>query len=253
MTDTETAARALALLDLTDLSDQASEAGTLQLCARAVATPGPVAAICIWPRFVTVARQTLRDSTVQIATVVNFPAGGSNCALTAGDVAEALGDGADEIDLVLPWRAFLEGDSDIAREMVASAKDQCGDKLLKVILETGEYPDLGAVKSASELAIAAGADFIKTSTGKTARSASLPAVETMLGVIKASGKPVGIKPSGGIRTLEDASAYLDLADRIMGPDWARPATFRFGASGLHQVLVDIIEGKTAGERIDGAY
>lgn len=253
MSDTEAAARALALLDLTDLSDQASEAGTLQLCARAVATPGPVAAICIWPRFVGVARQTLRDSAVQIATVVNFPAGGSKCSLVAGDIAEALSDGADEIDLVLPWKAFLDGDSEIAREMVAAAKDQCGDKLLKVILETGEYPSLGKVKAASELAIAAGADFIKTSTGKTAHSASLPAVETMLGVIKAAKRPVGIKPSGGIRTLADASAYLALADQVMGPDWAKPSSFRFGASGLHQVLVDIIAGKVAGERVDGAY
>lgn len=253
MTDAEAAARALSLLDLTDLSDQASETGTLQLCARAVATPGPVAAVCIWPRFVDVARQALRGSPVKIATVVNFPAGGTNCTIVAGDVAEALGDGADEIDLVLPWRAFLDGDHEIAREMVASAKDQCGDKLLKVILETGEYPDLESVKHASELAIAAGADFIKTSTGKTAHSASLPAVETMLGVIKAAARPVGIKPSGGIRTLGDASAYLGLADSIMGPDWARPQSFRFGASGLHQVLVDIIEGRIAGERIDGAY
>lgn len=253
MSDIEAAARALALLDLTDLSDQASEAGTLQLCARAVATPGPVAAICIWPRFVGVARQTLRDSPVQIATVVNFPAGGSKCSLVAGDIAEALSDGADEIDLVLPWRAFLDGDSEIAREMVSAAKDQCGDKLLKVILETGEYPDLGRVKAAAELAVAAGADFIKTSTGKTAHSASLEAVETMLGVIKAAKRPVGIKPSGGIKTLADANAYLALADQAMGPGWAKPATFRFGASGLHQVLVDIIEGKVAGERIDGAY
>lgn len=253
MTDLEAAARALGLLDLTDLSDQASEAGTLQLCARAVAAPGPVAAICIWPRFVEIARKALRDPTVKIATVVNFPAGGSNCTLAAGDVAEALGDGADEIDLVLPWRAFLDGDSDIAREMVASAKDQCGDRLLKVILETGEYPDLDAVKRASVLAISAGADFIKTSTGKTAHSASLPAVETMLAVIRSAGRPVGIKPSGGIKTLSDANAYLALADKAMGPDWAKPSTFRIGASGLHQVLVDIIEGKTAGERIDGAY
>lgn len=252
MSDIE-AARALALLDLTDLSDQASEAGTLQLCARAVAAPGPVAAICIWPRFVGVARQVLRDSPVQIATVVNFPAGGSKCSLVAGDISEALSDGADEIDLVLPWRAFLDGDVEIAREMVAAAKDQCGDRLLKVILETGEYPDLGKVKAASELAIAAGADFIKTSTGKTAHSASPEAVEAMLGVIKAARRPVGIKPSGGIRTLADANAYLALADRVMGPDWAKPTTFRFGASGLHQVLVDIIEGKVAGERIDGAY
>lgn len=253
MSDVEAATRALALLDLTDLSDQASEAGTLQLCARAVAAPGPVAAICIWPRFVGVARQALRESPVQIATVVNFPAGGSKCSLVAGDIAEALSDGADEIDLVLPWRAFLDGDREIAREMVAAAKDQCGDKLLKVILESGEYPDLGKVEAASELAVAAGADFIKTSTGKTAHSASLPAVETMLGVIKAATRPVGIKPSGGIRTLADTSAYLALADAIMGPDWAKPTSFRFGASGLHQVLVDIIEGTVAGERIDGAY
>ena len=103
------------------------------------------------------------------------------------------------------------------------------------------------------LAISAGADFIKTSTGKTAHSASLPAVETMLAVIRAAGRPVGIKPSGGIKTLPDANAYLALADKAMGPDWAKPSTFRIGASGLHQVLVDIIEGKTAGERIDGAY
>lgn len=253
MSDVEAATRALALLDLTDLSDQASEAGTLQLCARAVAAPGPVAAICIWPRFLGVARQALRESPVQIATVVNFPAGGTKCELVAGDIAEALSDGADEIDLVLPWRAFLDGDRDIAREMVAAAKDQCGDRLLKVILETGEYPNLDKVKAASELAIAAGADFIKTSTGKTARSASLPAAETMLGVIKAAKRPIGIKPSGGIRTLADADAYLALADRIMGPDWAKPTSFRFGASGLHQVLVDIIGGKVAGERIDGAY
>ncbi len=253
MTDLATAIRALALLDLTDLSDQASEAGTLQLCHRAVAAPGPVAAICIWPRFVGIARQVLRESPVRIATVVNFPAGGTNCALVSGDIREALGDGADEIDLVLPWRAFLDGDHESARDMVAEAKGQCGDATLKVILESGEYPDLDAVGAASALAIAAGADFIKTSTGKTARSASLAAAETMLGVIRAASRPVGLKPSGGIRTLQDAAAYLALADALMGPDWAQPRSFRFGASGLHQVLVDTIAGKGPGERVDGAY
>lgn len=253
MSDAAAAARALALLDLTDLSDQASEAGTVQLCARAVAAPGPVAAVCIWPRFVSVARQTLRDSAVRIATVVNFPAGGDQCSLVGGEITEALADGADEIDLVLPWRAFLAGDTDITHEMVAAAKDRCGDKLLKVILETGEYPGLDAVKAASELAIAAGADFIKTSTGKTPHSASLEAARVMLAAIKAAKRPVGLKPSGGIRTLADANAYLALADEVMGPGWATPQSFRFGASGLYQVLVDVIEGTTPGDRVDGAY
>ncbi len=247
------AVRALALLDLTDLSDQASEVGTVQLCARAVAAPGPVAAICIWPRFVEVARRTLRESPVRIATVVNFPAGDDQCSRVAGEVSEALADGADEIDLVLPWRAFLAGDHAIAREMVAGAKDRCGDRLLKVILETGEYPGLDAVRAASELAIAAGADFVKTSTGKTAHSASLPAAEAMLGVIRATPRPVGLKPSGGLRTLADAEAYLALADRIMGSGWATARTFRLGASGLHQVLVDTIAGRIPGDRVDGAY
>ncbi|MGE7471735.1 deoxyribose-phosphate aldolase [Bosea sp. NPDC003192] len=253
MSDADLALRALRLLDLTDLSDQASETGTLQLCARAAAAPGPVAAICIWPQFIRLARQTLKASPVRIATVVNFPAGNSNCSLIGSDIIEAIADGADEIDLVLPWRAFLAGDAEIAREMVAEARSSCGDKMLKVILETGEYPDQTAVRAASDLAIAAGADFIKTSTGKTRTSATPAAARTMLEAIKASGKPVGLKPSGGLRTLADAKSYLDLADEIMGPDWATAKTFRFGASGLYGVLADIIAGTTPPERTDGAY
>jgi len=253
MSEADLALRALRLLDLTDLSDQANEAGTLQLCARAVAAPGPVAAICIWPQFLKLARQTLKASPVRIATVINFPAGNSNCSLIGSDITEAIGDGADEIDLVLPWRAFLAGDAEIAREMVAEARGSCGEKTLKVILETGEYPDQASVRTASELAITAGADFIKTSTGKTRTSATPAAARTMLEAIKASGKSVGLKPSGGLRTLADAKTYLDLADEIMGPDWATARTFRFGASGLYGVLADIIAGTAPAERTDGAY
>ncbi len=253
MSDADLALRALRLLDLTDLSDQAGETGALQLCARAIAAPGPVAAICIWPQFIKLARQTLKASPVRIATVINFPAGNSNCNLIGSDITEAIADGADEIDLVLPWRAFLAGEAEIAREMVAEGRGSCGDKTLKVILETGEYPDQTAVRAASELAIAAGADFIKTSTGKTGTSATPAAARTMLEAIRASGKPVGLKPSGGLRTLADAKTYLDLADEIMGPGWATAKTFRFGASGLYGVLADIIAGTAPAERTDGAY
>ncbi|MFC5507041.1 deoxyribose-phosphate aldolase [Bosea massiliensis] len=247
-----TARRALALLDLTDLSDNADEAGLAALCARAVGAPGPVPAICIWPRFVAQARTMLGRAPVRIATVVNFPQGESTGADVLAETQGAVAAGADEIDLVLPWRAFLGGDVAGAEAMVRAVKDGCDGRTLKVILETGEYPDLDRVRAASELAIAAGADFIKTSTGKTAHSASLPAARTMLEVIAGSDRPVGLKPSGGIRTLADAASYLDLADEIMGPHWARPDTFRFGASGLHQVLVDAIAGEASGEA-SGSY
>lgn len=247
-----TARRALALLDLTDLSDNADEAGLAALCARAVGAPGPVAAICIWPRFVAQARTMLGRAPVQIATVVNFPQGESTGADVLAETQGAVAAGADEIDLVLPWRAFLGGDAAGAEAMVRAVKDGCDGRTLKVILETGEYPDLDRVRAASELAIAAGADFIKTSTGKTAHSASLPAARTMLEVIAASDRPVSLKPSGGIRTLADAAGYLELADAIMGPHWATPETFRFGASGLHQVLVDAIVGGASGEA-SGSY
>lgn len=247
-----TARRALALLDLTDLSDNADEAGLAALCARAVGAPGPVAAICIWPRFVAQARTMLGRAPVRIATVVNFPQGESTGADVLAETQGAVAAGADEIDLVLPWRAFLAGDAAGAEAMVRAVKDSCDGRTLKVILETGEYPDLDRVRAASELAIAAGADFIKTSTGKTAHSASLPAARTMLEVIAASGRPVGLKPSGGIRTLADAAGYLELADAIMGPGWATPETFRFGASGLHQVLVDAIAGGASGTA-SGSY
>ncbi len=251
--DAALARRALGLLDLTDLGDQASEAGTLQLCARAVAAPGPVAAICIWPQFVSLAKRTLGEAAVRVATVVNFPAGGTNVGRISGDTQEAIQDGADEIDLVLPYRSMLQGDPDIAADMVREIKAICGPVLLKVILETGSLPDQAAIRRASDLAIEAGADFIKTSTGKTAVSATPAAARTMLEAIKAHGLPVGLKPSGGIRTLADAMIYLDLADEIMGPSWVNPRTFRFGASGLHQVLADVIAGGMQRESGDGAY
>lgn len=253
--DAEMARRALGLLDLTDLTDQASEAGTLQLCAKAVGGPEPVAAVCIWPQFVSLARRTLGDSAVRVATVVNFPAGGTNVGRISGDTSEAIGDGADEIDLVMPYKAFLEGDAEIAADMIAEIKAICGATLLKVILETGLYPDQAHVRQASDLAIAAGADFIKTSTGKTHVSATPDAARTMLEAIKASGQPVGLKPSGGIRTLDDAKIYLGLADEIMGPGWANPRTFRFGASGLHQALLDVIAGQGKPQQAsgDGVY
>jgi deoxyribose-phosphate aldolase len=191
---------------------------------------------------VTVAADALRGSGVAVATVVNFPAGGEDLDATVAETRLALADGADEIDLVLPYHAFLEGRIDVAAAMVDAVRDATAYPAhLKVILETGSYPDQDSVAAAAALAIDHGADFVKTSTGKTAKSASPEAVETMLRVIRASGRSVGIKPSGGIRSLDDAAQYLELADRIMGPEWAAADTFRFGASGL----LDAVEAELA--------
>lgn len=241
MTDAMLAARMLRLLDLTELSERTSEMQTNDLCRKAVA--GGVAAVCVWPQMVSRARAQLDGAPVAVATVINFPAGGEDIERAVEDTEEALSDGAAEIDLVLPYRAFLAGRRDVAHEMVASVRDIVdGGRRLKVILETGALADAAVIAEASRLAIAAGADFLKTSTGKIAVSATPEAVGAMLEVIRESGRAIGIKASGGIRTFDEARAYLDLADRVMGPGWAQPSTFRFGASGLYDALVAVRDG-----------
>ena len=222
-----------------------NEQAVAELCRRSGTPCGKVAAICIWPQFVALARRLLGTSAVKIATVINFPMGGDNIERALGDTKEALSDGADEIDLVMPWRAFLQGDEAGPRDMIANVADLTSQgKCLKVILETGALLKPELIRRASQLAIESGADFIKTSTGKIAVSATPQAAEIMLQAIKAGGKPVGFKAAGGVRSLEDAAAYLGLADTIMGPSWASPATFRFGASGLLDALLAELSGGT---------
>ena len=238
MTMETTARRALACLDLTDLADATSQEEATRLIARGQTAFGPVAAICIWPQFVSGAAQRLRGTGVRLATVINFPAGGEDIERAVEDARQALRDGADEIDLVLPWRALKAGDEALPRAMVEAVAGCLPARArLKVIIESGELADPALIASASRIAIAAGAHFIKTSTGKTPVSATPEAARVMLTAIRDSGRPVGFKASGGIRTLADAQVYLGLADEIMGADWARPDTFRFGASGLLDALL----------------
>lgn len=241
------ARRVRALIDLTDLSDSCSPEQIDRLCSRAVDHVPSVPAVCVWPSFVAQAAERLRGSGVRVATVVNFPAGGVDVVATEAEVRAALGNGADEIDLVLPYRALLAGDTDTARRMVEAVRTLVRPPAhLKVILETGGYPSQREVRAAADLAIAAGADFVKTSTGKTDRSASAEAVRTLLEAIRDAGRPVGVKPSGGIRSLDDAAQYLALADEVMGRGWATAATFRFGASGLLDAVDASIDAEEAG-------
>lgn len=224
------------MIDLTDLSDDHRADGIDELCRRA--RLHRTAAVCVWPEYVATCASQLRGSGVRVATVVNFPTGDE----AIGDVVDAarvaLSDGADDIDLVLPYTAFLAGRVDEAADMVASIAALVDrPRVLKVILESGVYPEVASVAAAARLAIEAGADFVKTSTGKVERGATLEAVAAMLREIAQAGRIVGLKPSGGIRSFDDASAYLALADGVMGDGWATPSTFRFGASGLLDVLL----------------
>ncbi|WP_275790989.1 deoxyribose-phosphate aldolase [Pararhizobium gei] len=241
------AALALSMLDLTDLTDTCTPEAIEDLCNRARTAFGNTAAICIWPRFVAQARAVLGlNSAVKIATVVNFPSGDLPVDAVLEEVRQAVADGADEIDLVIPYRAFMTGDEQAVRVMVSAVRHACPRPvILKTILETGELKDRGLIRSASHIAIQEGADFIKTSTGKVAVNATLEAADIMLTCIRESGRKVGFKPAGGVRTVADARLYLTLAATIHSPDWPMASTFRFGASGLLADILAVLEDRDA--------
>jgi deoxyribose-phosphate aldolase len=213
-----------------------------------------VAAVCIWPRFITLARGLLEHSEVRVAAVANFPAGGDDIAAAVSETEDIVNQGGDEVDLVMPYTRWLGGDVTVARDMIAACKAACGARvLLKVILETGDLRAPAKIHDAAADAIAAGADFVKTSTGKIAVSATLEAAEAMLRAIKESGQDVGFKAAGGIRDTAAAADYLALADRIMGANWADPRHFRFGASGLLDDLLKQLGAAPAASGNSGNY
>lgn len=242
MTDLKSVARtALGLMDLTTLNDNDTDADVIKLCHQAKSPAGNTAAICIYPRFIPIARKTLHQigaKDIKIATVTNFPHGNDDIDIALAETKAAVAYGADEVDVVFPYRAFLAGDKEIGFELVKACKQACGDKvLLKVILETGEIKSPELIKQASEIAIAAGADFIKTSTGKVAENATLAAAKVMLEVIRDTNPNVGFKPAGGVKTAAQAEQYLSLVADILGQEWISAAHFRFGASSL---LADLL-------------
>ena len=229
------ARRAVRLLDLTCLDDSKGEDAIADLCRRGQTKLGPVAALCVLPRFVGFTRATLdkAGSSIRVASVVNFPDGDGDVAQAGEEAARAVAEGAEEIDLVFPYRRYQAGERDEALAMVIGCRAMCGpDVTLKVILETGSFGAAAQLAAAARDAIAEGADFLKTSTGRHAKGATLSAAAVLLGVIHESGGRAGLKVSGGIREAAAVARYLALADAIMGPDWVSPATFRVGASGL---------------------
>lgn len=235
--DLKAAARtALACLDLTSLNDADTAADIDALCRRAQCAHGPVAAVCVWPRFVAQARAALPAS-IKVAAVANFPDGALDVPRALADIAAIAQAGGDEVDVVLPWRALLADQSTEVAEFLSEVRFASRPLTLKVIIESGELGTAERIAQATRLALAAGADFVKTSTGKTATGATPEAAAVMLREIKSSGlSSAGFKASGGVRSVLDAAGYIAQAEAALGADALHPQRLRFGASGL---LTDI--------------
>jgi deoxyribose-phosphate aldolase len=244
MTTIDAARIALACLDLTSLNDADTEADVLALCQRATGAHGAVAAVCVWPRFARVARTHAAEG-VRVAAVANFPDGSTDVARTRRDIDTIVQAGAQEVDVVLPYRALLAGDVAACHEVLQTARRASEGLLLKVILETGELRDDDAIARAARLALAAGADFLKTSSGKTPVSATPQAARTMLQAIAADASArnrVGFKAAGGIRKVSDAALYIDAVREALGESALTPARFRIGASGLLNDIEAVLGG-----------
>jgi len=234
----ELAARLLPLLDLTTLGEDDTPQRVEALCASARSAHGHPAAVCIYPEHVSTARRALDGTPVKIATVVNFPDGGGDAQRVARETRRALAAGADEIDMVLPYASLRRGERAVAETAVRACREACGPGIaLKLILETGDLGTPELIRAASELGLAAGVDFLKTSTGKVPLNATLEAAGVMLDAIADAGGQCGFKAAGGIRTLSDAGRYLALAEEKLGAGWATPARFRIGASALFDEIL----------------
>ncbi len=245
---------AVSMCDLTTLEGKDTPGKVAQLCQRARSPMGgylgpgegwdvpPVAAVCVYPNRVADAKRALHGSPVKVAAVATgFPSGQTPLGPRLEETRQAVEEGADEIDIVINREALLTGDTGRVYDEIAAAKDACGPAHLKVILETGEIGSYDTVRRASLIAIEAGADFIKTSTGKVQPAATMPVTLVMLEAIRdtfdETGVRIGMKPAGGIRSAKEALHYLVMVNETLGPAWLDPALFRFGASAL---LTDLL-------------
>ena len=247
---------ALSMIDLTTLEGKDTEGKVRQLCYKAMHPHDAlqdiptVAAICVYPTYVGVAKKALEGSDIQVASVATaFPSGQANIEAKLSDTKFAVDQGADEIDMVISRGQFLAGNYQFVFDEIATVKEACGKAHLKVILETGELDTLDNVRKASELAMYAGADFIKTSTGKIQPAATLQVTYVMLDAIKdfylKTGKIIGMKPAGGISTSKIALQYLVMLNEVLGEKWMTKKYFRFGASSLaNDLLMQLVKSKT---------
>lgn len=237
----------LGMLDMTTLEGSDTERKVMELCQKSrFSRIDPIfpdaAAVCVYPALVRTARQALQGTSIRTASVAGgFPSGQTSLKVKLEEVQWAISEGADEIDTVISRGKLLESKFSEVFDEIAAIRDGCGKVHLKVILETGELPSVEWIRKAAGLAIEAGADFIKTSTGKMATGATPDAFLVMLDTIREcqvkTGKAIGIKPAGGIRTPEQALVFFRLVSDVLGEDWLNKNSFRIGASSLADALI----------------
>jgi len=247
---------ALSMIDLTTLEGMDTPGKVIQLCQKAkepyanLPDLPSVAAVCVYPRMVSTAKKALRGTDINVASVATaFPSGMTTLQNKLEETHQVVEDGADEVDMVISRGEFLKGNYSYVYDEIAAVKEAAGDAHLKVILETGELQTYENVRKASDLAMSAGADFIKTSTGKVTPAATQPVTLVMLEAIRDyfydTGRMVGMKPAGGIRKAKQALQYLVLVKETLGTDWLTPEYFRIGASSLaNDLLMQIVKQKT---------
>lgn len=247
---------AISMIDLTTLEGKDTSEKVKQLCYKArnlddsIEGLPNVAAVCVYPSLVGVAKKELIGSGINIASVATaFPSGQSTLEVKLNDTKYAVGEGADEVDMVISRGKFLQGEYNFVFDEIAMVKEVCGKAHLKVILETGELDTLENVRKASDIAMHAGADFIKTSTGKISPSATMEVVYVMLNAIKdfykETGIKIGMKPAGGISTAKKSLQYLVMLKETLGDDWMNKELFRFGASSLaNDILMQLKKRET---------
>jgi len=248
-----TARTALACLDLTSLADghdvAGGEAEIEALCAKAIgpAGRGATAAVCVWPRLAAFARARL-PAGIAVAAVANFPDGALDAEAALADTRAIVAAGADEVDLVLAWRALQAGDAAGAAALVRAVRAACPGRVLKLIIESGELAEPALIDAACRIGLDAGVDFLKTSTGKVPVGATPEAADRMLAAIARHprGSAVGFKASGGIRTVADAAVYIALVRHHLGEAALGPQRLRFGASGLLGDIERVLSGQGAG-------
>jgi len=255
---------ALNMIDLTTLEGKDTEGKVMQMCYKAMhlhdAYPGlpTVAAVCVYPNMVRTAKKAVEGSGIKVASVATgFPAGQVPISAKLEDTRFAVAEGADEIDMVISRGRFLQGDYNYVFDEIATIKEACGAARLKVILETGELITYDRVRRASDIAMYAGADFIKTSTGKVQPAATMPVTLVMLQAIRdfyfKTGKMIGMKPAGGISKAKQALHYLVMLNETLGEDWMTNEWFRFGASSLANDVLMQLEKQRTGVYQGGNY
>lgn len=241
MRDFEMAQKLISCLDLTSLNKNDNETSITKLCQKAQTAYGKVAAVCVYTKFIPQVQTLLEGSGIKIATVVNFPEGGTDLKTLTEEIKKAVAFNADEIDAVLPYHEFINGNTEICRRFMDTVCKESNGRTIKIILESGAFPHISMLKDACRLCLEYNINFLKTSTGKTEISATVDAANAILEVIRETPRNVGFKASGGIKTFEQARRYFVLSQSILDENWPTPQHFRIGASSLFDDLIKTIK------------